>query len=149
MEKHRWQVRVLSSAGGRAVAYARRRHFEIGAPVQFDEEYDAITALEYVLGAIGADLVNGLQALAAKRRIPVDEIEAAVSAQLNNPLMYLGVIGEQGHPGIEKIAIRVYVNSPADEAEVRLLWDEVLIRSPLVWTFGKSLQLELDFQLAT
>jgi hypothetical protein len=149
MEKHRWHVRVLSSAGGRAVAYARRRHFEIGAPVQFDEEYDAITALEYVLGAIGADLVNGLQALAAKRRIPVDEIEAAVSAQLNNPLMYLGVIGEQGHPGIEKIAIRVYVNSPADEAEVRLLWDEVLIRSPLVWTFGKSLQLELDFQLAT
>ena len=50
-----------------------------------------MSALEYVLGAIGADLVNGLQMLGRRRRIAIEQVEARVEGELNNPLTYLGV----------------------------------------------------------
>ena len=147
MEKYLWHVRVRSHSGDKAVAYTRRHHFEIGAPVQFDQEYDAVTALEYVLGAIGADVVNGLRALALKRRIIIDDVEAAVSGELNNPLVHLGVVGEAGHPGIETVTVRVYVNSPAERKDVLGLWEEMLSRSPLVRTFSGTIKVEIGFEL--
>lgn len=131
------------------MAYARMHRFEIGAPVQFDVEYDAVTSLECLLGAIGADVVNGLQLLARKRRLPVADVEAAVSGELNNPLVYLGVVGEHGHPGIEKVKIRVFVSSPAHETDLRSLWEEMLDKSPLIRTFRNAVVLELSFQAIT
>jgi hypothetical protein len=83
--------------------FVRKHQFPVGAPLQFDAEYDAITALEYVLGAIGADVVHGLQTLARKRRVDIDQVEAVVQGELNNPLTYLGVVGADGPPGLEKI----------------------------------------------
>ncbi len=147
MEKHLWHVRVRTDSRDRAVAYTRRHHFEVGAAVQFDQEYDAITALEYVLGAIGADIVNALWALARRRCLIIDEIEAAVAGELNNPLVHLGVVGETGHPGIEKVTIRVYVNSQEDRKELRSVWEEVLDRSPLVRTFKGTIKMEIGLDL--
>jgi hypothetical protein len=91
----------------------------VGAPVQFDAAYDAITALEYVLGAMGADVVNGFRALARKRRVEVDHVEAVVQSEINNPLTYLGVVGERGHLGLEQVSVKVYVASLAAAAEVQ------------------------------
>ena len=49
-----------------------------------------------------ADLVNGLQTLGRRRRVVIDQVEAVVEGELNNPLTYLGVVGETGHPGLER-----------------------------------------------
>ena len=89
----KWNLRVCATNNGCATVYVRRHQFEVGAPVHFDEQYNQITALEYVLGAIGADVVRGLQSLARKRRVEIDNVEALVSGELNNPLTHLGVIG--------------------------------------------------------
>src|SRR5947208_51170 len=94
-----WRARVRATRRGQATAYVRKHQFTVGAPVQFDEQYDQVTALEYVLAAIGADLVKGFQSAADRRRLTVDQIEAVVSGQLDNPLVHLGVVGEAGHPG--------------------------------------------------
>ncbi len=128
------------------MAYVRAHSFEIGEPVNFDSDYGSISALEYMLGAIGADIVNGLRLLARKRRISIDNVEAAVSGELNNPLAYLGVVGEAGTPGMERVTVRVYINSSAEEDDLRLLWKEALEKSPIVRAFSNSLNLELSFQ---
>ncbi len=108
---------------------------------------DGITALEYVLGAIGADVVYGLQALARKRRVEVDHVEAVVEGELNNPLTYLGVVGESGHPGLERVSVKVYVASVAAEEEIQRVWQEMLSRSPLVRTLQPAIRLELSLQV--
>jgi hypothetical protein len=54
-----WNLRVCATDNDRATVYAHRHQFEVGAQVHFDEQYHQITALEYVLGAIGADMVRG------------------------------------------------------------------------------------------
>jgi len=147
MERYTWTLRVSTARKDRATVFVRQQQFTVGAPVQFDAAYDAITALEYVLGAIGADVVHGLQALARKRRVEVDHVEAVVEGELNNPLTYLGVVGESGHPGLERVSVKVYVASIAPAEEVRRLWQEMLDRSPLVRTFQPAIRFELSLQV--
>lgn len=95
MPDYSWRARVFSSHQNRATVYIRKRQFEVGAPLQFDQEYDGVSALEHVLAAIGADLTNGMQAICRKRRLDVDRVEALVVGELNNPLVHLGVVGEK------------------------------------------------------
>ncbi|HEX5498887.1 MAG TPA: hypothetical protein VFX03_06665, partial [Thermomicrobiales bacterium] len=92
----------------RATAYVRQHRFAVGAPAHFDERYDAVSAVEYVLAAIGGDLVNGFRRVARRRRLPIDDVEAVVAGRLANPLAYLGVVGETGSPGLGRVSVRVY-----------------------------------------
>jgi hypothetical protein len=138
-----WSVRVTATEPGVARAVARQHRFLVGDPVQFDPAYPHLTALEYALGALGAELTNGLRALARTRRVAVDEVEALVRGELNNPLTCLGVVGERGHPGLERVRVKLYVRAPEPEA-VRALWDTLLARSPLVRTIGAAARVELE-----
>ena len=147
MERYTWTLRVSTACKDRATVFVRQHQFPVGAPVQFDAAYDAITALEYVLGAIGADVVNGFRALARKRRVEVDHVEAVIQGELNNPLTYLGVVGESGHPGLEQVSVKVYVASLAAEAEIQRVWQEMLDKSPLVRTFQPAIRFELSLQV--
>ena len=147
MERYTWTLRVSTAGKDRATVFARTHQFSVGAPVQFDTAYSAITALEYVLGAIGADVVHGMQALARKRRVEVDHVEAVVEGELNNPLTYLGVVGESGHPGLEQVSVKVYAASIATEAEIQRVWQEMLDKSPLVRTFQPAIRFELSLQV--
>jgi OsmC-like protein len=147
MEPHTWRLRVSATERGQATVFTRQHRFRVGAPVHFDQSYEAVSALEYVLGAIGADLVNGLQASARKRRMTIEQAEAVVEGELNNPLTYLGVVGETGHPGLERVRIKVYLASPEPEEVIRHLWQEMLATSPLVCTFRAAIQLELTLQV--
>src|ERR1043166_2554516 len=146
-ERYTWTLRVSTADKDRATVFVRQHQFAWGAPVQFDAVYDAITALEYVLGAIGADVVNGFRALARKRRVEVEHVEAVVEGELNNPLTYLGVVGESGHPGLEQVRVKVYVASLATEEEIRHVWQEMLDKSPLVRTFQPAIRFELSLQV--
>ncbi len=143
----KWNLRVCATNNGCATVYVRRHQFEVGVPVHFDEQYNQITALEYVLGAIGADVVRGLQSLARKRRVEIDNVEALVSGELNNPLTHLGVVGEEGHPGLETVRVKVYVSSTEVKEEIQRIWNEMLEKSPLVRTFQSAINLELDLQV--
>ena len=146
--RFRWDLRVSSDADDQATVFVRRHAFAVGLPLQFDPAYGRITALEYVLGALGADLANGLRAAAHRRRLAVDRVEALVQGELDNALTHLGVVGERGHPGVRRISVKVFVSSFEPEAGIRSAWEETLARSPLVRTFRDAMQLELTLQVA-
>jgi hypothetical protein len=141
-----WTLRVGSTGDGPATVFVRKHQYEVGAPVQFDPQYQYVTALEYVLGALAADVVNGLKSIASTRRVAIENIEGVVKGELNNPLTHLGVVGETGHSGIEKIELRVYVSSLADHAAIQTIWDETLARSPLVRTLSPLVHLTLGLK---
>src|SRR5688500_6009082 len=94
-----WTARLRWSDGRHATAYAGNHAFGIGQPVSFHATDAHPSAVEYLLGALGGDLLSGFARAAARRVVPLDALEAAVSGRLNNPLIALGVIGETGHPG--------------------------------------------------
>jgi len=144
----RWNVRVAAAGKDEVRVFSRKHQFTVGAPVHFDEEYPRVSALEYVLGAVGAELVHGLVSLGRRRRLAIDHAEALVQGELDDPLAYLGAVGATGHAGLAKVAARVYVSSIEDEDAVRRLWDEVLERSPLVRALRPAIRFELTFKVS-
>ena len=124
-----------------------RRQFSIGRPLEFDEASPHVAAIEYALGAVGGEIVNGLRAFANRRRLSIDAVEAVVSGTLENGLTYLEVIGEQGQPRIARIHVKVFV-AAGDAAATRILFEHVLDRLPLVCTLRAALSLTTELILA-
>jgi OsmC-like protein len=142
-----WGVRVRATGPDRATAYARSHRFEVGAPVHFDEAAETISAVEYTLGALAADLVNGFTAMARRRRLPMNAVEAIATVELNNPLTVLAVVGEGGHPGIERVRVKVYVTTDASVDDVRQLWSDALKLSPLARTLHGAADLQVELRI--
>jgi signal transduction histidine kinase len=62
----------IETAPGPAAARVSvgRRQFSIGRPVEFDDASPHVAALEYALGAVGGEVVNGLREFARRRGVP-------------------------------------------------------------------------------
>lgn len=142
-----WKARILGGGPQEATVYSRNHTFKVGAPASFREADALPSAIEYLLGALGGDLVNGFQAQAARQDIAIDALELALSAQMNNPLVFLGVIGEAGHAGLETISGTLYVSADAAEATLQQVWQTALDRSPLRHTLQRCVALALDMQV--
>jgi hypothetical protein len=138
-------LRVTAPEPADARVSVGRRQFSIGRPVEFDAS-PHVAALEYALGAVGGEVVNGLREFARRRRFPIDAVEALVTGELQDGLAYLEVIGETGRPRIRRIAIKVFVGSVDDRA-THALFDEMIERLPLVSTLREALDLDVELVL--
>lgn len=136
-------LRVTGGVRDVARVATRRQQFSVGRPIEFDESSTRIAALEYALGAVGAEIVNGLREFAHRRRLELDAVEALVTGELEHELVYLDVIGESGHPAIRCLHVKVFV-SCADAVAVRTLFGEVLDKLPLTRTMSAGTRLSTE-----
>ena len=127
--------------------YARRCSFDVVSQASTRDADPHPSAVEYALGALGADLVCGLQREAAARHLPVHAVEAALSGRMNNVLVHIGVIGEEGHAGFEAIEGTVYVETDSREADMRAAWQAALEKSPLFTTIGRAAAVNITLQV--
>ena len=125
-----------------------RRQFSIGRPLEFDEASPHVAAIEYALGAVGGEVVNGLRTFAARRRLAIDAIEAVVTGELENGATYLEVIGEEGGPRLARIHVKVFVASE-ERAAIGALFEFVLQRLPLVGTLRGAVDLKVELMLTS
>jgi hypothetical protein len=125
-----------------------RRQFAIGRPLEFDEASPHVAAIEYALGAVGGEVVNGLRTFAARRRLAIDAIEAVVTGELENGTTYLEVIGEEGEPRLARIHVKVFVAS-GERAAIGALFELVLQRLPLVGTLRGAVDLKVELMLTS
>ena len=139
-----WTSRVSWTGEGRARAYTRNHAFTVGGQASFREADAHPDAVEYLLGALGGDLISGFESHATRRGVEVDAMEASIFGRLNNPLVYLGVVGESGHPGFETISCTLYVSADVDEEVLKEVWQTTLTRSPLVNTLDRCVSLTLN-----
>lgn len=142
----RWSVRIQRRKG-RVRAYARRSTFDIGSQATLRDDDSLPSSVEYALGALGGDLVCGLEREAAARRISLEAVEVTLSGRLNNILVHIGVIGEQGHAGFESVQGVIYVATDASQSEMQAAWQAALDRSPLFNTFSRAAHVTLSLQI--
>ena len=143
MDTIAFSLRVTAPSPDLARASSRQHQFSVGRPLEFDQASPRVSAMEYVLGAVGGEIVNGLRVFADRRRLSIDAVEAVVSAALENGLTYLEVIGEQGQPKIARIHVKVFVSAP-DVFAARALFEEMLTRLPLVCTLRAAVVLTTE-----
>ncbi len=121
----------------------RNEQFLVGRPLELDPASRRIAALELAVGALAGEVINGLREFAWRRRVDVEHVEALVTAELENGLAYLEVVGEEGSPRIARVHIKVFVAS-ADEPAIRQLWNDVLERLPLLGTLRSAIPMHLE-----
>jgi hypothetical protein len=80
------RLRVTTTDLDATHVLVRRHQFAVGRPIDFDAESAHVAALEYALGALGAEIVGGLRVFAKRRRVELDEVEAVVDGEVENPL---------------------------------------------------------------
>lgn len=146
MNAFAWTVRVHTDASRAVTVHARNHVFSVGDPLSFRPSDSYPCAIELVLGAFAADLTQTFRSLARKQRLFLDALEFSATCTLNNPLIHVGVIGETGHPGLERIEGTLYVSADAEEEILTALWNETLQRSPLYNTLANAVELSLRLQ---
>lgn len=127
--------------------FVRSQQVRVGAPVSFDEQHPLPTSVELLLGALGSDVAVSLFELANKKRLEIDNVEVVVEGQMNNPLVWLGVVGEEGTTAIEALKVKVYVGTFEPSEKVEQLWRTVLARSPMVSTLTRAMNIDLQMAI--
>ena len=144
---HDFPVRVQRSAAGVARAYARTQSFEVGSQASMREADPSPSAIEYALGALGGDLVCGLERAADSHGVRLHAIEASLVGRLDNILVHLGVVGEKGHAAFGAIDGTIYVSTDSEPAAVDSAWQTTLARSPLYNTFSRCAAVSINLKV--
>lgn len=142
---YRWQCRVRWSGGMQCKVYCRNHSWEAGQPASFDVQDAAPSAVEYVLGALGACLAMGFQIHASRRGIQVEALEIALSGQIDNIFVFLGV-EQQGHSGFRAITGTLYVRADAEEETLQEIWRHTVAVSPVTNTLVRPVTLDIAMQ---
>ena len=148
MEAPRWTVRVRATKGGSASVLARTHRFEVGDAAPFDVDAPRLSGLEYALGALGAELSAGLLTRSRRTGRAIEEAEALVRCELDDPLAALGVIGAAGHAGIAVLHVKVFARTLEPPGVVEALFRETLAASPLCVTLGRACAFEAVCEIA-
>lgn len=141
-----WSVRVLPASEQNATAYCRNHSFVIHKPASFDTSDAHPAAVEYFLGAFASDVMLTFQTIVTRAGLQAQELEASFTGVLRNPLVLLGVVGETGETGFERIRGTIYSYVECEEEQLQAFWQETLRRSPLYNTLKHSVALELELK---
>lgn len=136
--QHDWQVRVVALGGNASRAYARNHTIELGRAASFHDRDEHPSAIELLLAALGADLLDGWSGAARRAGMPAHDAEMTLTARLEDPLSHLGTVGAEGSPAIAAITGTLYVNTGADAEACARAWRETLARSPLHATLSRA-----------
>jgi hypothetical protein len=140
-------VRVRAESRQASRIHTRNHTFRVGPPLSFEPSDELPSALEHLLGALAADLLGTLYTYARRRRVAIDAAELALTASLHNPLVHLGVIGEEGSPGLERVDGTLYASTDADLDVADALWIEVLQWATIYNTLSKAADIRIRFQI--
>ena len=144
-KQYRWKCRIHWSGGVTSKVFCRNHSWSVGQPASFDISDDAPSAVEYVLGALGACIVQGFQIHASQRQVEIDNLEISLSGQIDNIFVFLGLENE-GHSGFREIQGTLYVQSDEDEEIIEEIWQKTIQVSPLANTLTKSVSLNLHMR---
>jgi TusA-related sulfurtransferase/uncharacterized OsmC-like protein len=140
-----WSARVRWTEGMQARAFIRNHSFNVGQPASFDTQDIAPSAVEYLLAALGGCLAVGFQWRASRRGLEVRNLEISLQAQAENILVFLG-LEEQGHPGLNTIQGRLYVDMDGDEGVLQDIWRETIRRSPVTQSLLREVSMHFEFR---
>jgi uncharacterized OsmC-like protein/TusA-related sulfurtransferase len=146
-QKHVWKARVRGGGGMEARVFVRNHSFTVGQPASFDTADKAVSAVEYLLGSLGACIAVGFQWRASQRGVTVRNLEVSLQSRAENILVYLG-LEDHGHPGLANLEAVVYVDSDAEQEVLSELLQDTIRRSPVTQTLKNSMAIKVEMRRA-
>ncbi|MBI3988306.1 MAG: OsmC family protein, partial [candidate division NC10 bacterium] len=115
-------ARIRWLGGFKMKVYTRDHVYIVDEPHRLASTDEAPTAVEYVVGALGACLATGFILNATMHGIEIYNMEVALEGEMENILMFFG-LSEEGHPGFKEISAKLYVTADADREVLEELWE--------------------------
>jgi hypothetical protein len=140
-------IRVHAAGDGIARVYAGTGGFEIEGRTRFRAGTERPSALDSLLGALGADLALAFGTQARRAGLAVRGVELSLTARLDNPLVALGVVGEEGTGALAEVTGSAFASSDADPAALDALWQQAVAHSTVHATLARAARVRLVFHV--
>jgi Predicted redox protein, regulator of disulfide bond formation len=140
-----WRLRTRATGAQQATVYCRNFSWTLGQAASFEEKDAHPSAVEALLGALGASLATAYATQAARAGLEVDDIELTVTGRVHNILAHLGL--EEGDPSFADIEVKCYASTMDDEDAARREFETVVARSPIAATLKKAANLTIKFSV--
>lgn len=140
---YEWRVRTRSSGHLASTAYCRNFSFVVGQSASFEEKDKHPSAVEYLLGALSADLCTAYATNCARAGLAMDDVEITARGRLVNVLAQMGL--EEGDPSFSAIEVKCFASTLDDEGRAKAVWERTVSSSPLAATLAKAVELTLKF----
>lgn len=134
-------ARIRWLGGFKMKVYTRDHTYIVDEPHRLASDDEAPTAVEYVVGALGACLATGFVLNATLRGIEISNMEMALEGAMENILMFFG-LSEEGHPGFKEIRAKLYVSADADREALEEIWKQTVKSSPVGNSLTRSVTLK-------
>lgn len=144
--QYEWRLRVRAGEGQSSTVYCRNFSWTLGQPASFEKRDRNPSAVEALLGALGAALATGYATECARDALEIDDIELTVKGRLTNILAHLGM--EEGDPSFAAIEVRCFASTLDDEDKARAAWERAVARSPVAATLARAVDLKASFTIA-
>jgi len=142
---YQWRARIRSTGRLESTVYCRNFSWKTGQPASFEERDEHPSAVEYLLGALAADLCAAFANECSQHSLEVDDVELSVRGRLDNVLAHLGL--EEGDPSFRGIEVKCFAATLDDQDAVRGAWQRTVARSPLAATLDKAVDLKLKLAI--
>ncbi len=139
-------VRGLSDGAGPVRLIAGNATFAAAGPTGSAAGDTQPAALDLLVGALVAELLAGFRREAARAGVRVLDAELSLSAELDNPLVALGVVGESGSAALATVRGSLYVSADAGSEDLDALWRRTLARAPVHATLHRCADLHIDLK---
>jgi hypothetical protein len=140
-------MRALAGPDGHVRLVTRNLTFDAERQLGLDPGASHPAALDLLVGALAADLLAGLGREAARAGVTLHEAELRLEARLGNPLVALGVVGEEGSPALASVQGTLFVDGDTDEAPIQALWEQACARAPVFATLRHSAAIHFTIRL--
>ena len=118
--------------------YNEKSYIPVDSSISFDSEKEEFTSIDFFVSSIVSELILTVMRVAKKRNTILQDIEAKVNLDIDNPMYLLNVIGFEDKSIINKIDIDIYFFSFYEGEELQEFLDEVLNRT-LIYNSIKNL----------
>ena len=118
--------------------YNEKSRIPVDSSISFDSEKEEFTSIDFFVSSIVSELILTMMRVAKKRNTILQDIEAKVNLDIDNPMYLLNVIGFEDKSIINKINIDIYFFSFYEGEELQEFLDEVLDRT-LIYNSIKDL----------
>lgn len=96
--------------------------------------------VEYLISAAGSCFAITFEVMASQKEIQLESVDIKIEADLN-AAVFLGI--EEGESGILNPRIELIVNAEASKEELREIANNALVKSPVLCSLKKEVQLEI------
>ena len=141
MAKGTMQTHLRLEDGVKCTARCGDWSFEIDEPVSVGGENSAPSPGVYAMSALAACVSMSIKMKAAQAGLPVDAIDVEVTGDYDDR----GSFGIDGvPPGFEAFRLKIEIDSPASEAEVRAVAEQAFEMSAWFHTFAHAQKVTAD-----